>query len=290
MVNFYDNVKSHPEIFRQLACKELLFVHYDCPFERSKTVKWSQHHYFLYILSGKKAYHTPGRSWLLQKNDAVFIKKGASIVEKFFEEVLCIITFFVPDSYLHSFVRQNASLIQKYTTSEEASGLLIPVDVTESLNAYIQSVLPYFYTETPPTEELLELKFRELLLSMITNDRNKQLRSFVHTFLLPEADNLQQIMEANCYYNLTLQDYARLCNRSLSSFKRDFSAVYKTSPAVWLLQKKLDYAYQLLLENDKSINEVSFECGFENNSHFSRVFKKRFGASPLKFRKTVAAI
>ncbi|HET6542556.1 MAG TPA: hypothetical protein VFG46_18830, partial [Chryseolinea sp.] len=71
---------------------------------------WSQQNYIQYILSGKKAFHTPVRSWLMKAGDAFFVKKGATIVEKFFEETLCIITFFIPDSYLQSFMRENRSL------------------------------------------------------------------------------------------------------------------------------------------------------------------------------------
>jgi AraC family transcriptional regulator, exoenzyme S synthesis regulatory protein ExsA len=62
MINYYDKVRAQPEIFRQLTCKELLFVHYDCPLEQVKTDKWSQHNYFMYILTGEKIYNTPGRS------------------------------------------------------------------------------------------------------------------------------------------------------------------------------------------------------------------------------------
>lgn len=53
MVNYYEAAKAHPEIFKQLACKELLFVHYNCPLEQTMNGKWSQHNYFMYILTGK---------------------------------------------------------------------------------------------------------------------------------------------------------------------------------------------------------------------------------------------
>ena len=86
MYNYYERVRSRPEIYNQLACRELLFVHYKCPMEVNRQDSWSQHNYIQYILSGKKAYHTPGRSWLMKEGDAFFVKKGAWIIEKFFEE------------------------------------------------------------------------------------------------------------------------------------------------------------------------------------------------------------
>jgi AraC family transcriptional regulator, exoenzyme S synthesis regulatory protein ExsA len=80
-------------------------------------------------------------------------------------------------------------------------------------------VLPYFYSEKKLAEHLLELKFRELLLHLITDEANCDLSGYLLTLIPPQADNLQQVMEGNCLFNFTLMDYARLCNRSLSSFQ-----------------------------------------------------------------------
>jgi len=54
MINYYDRAKAPSEIFNPLVCKDILFVHYDCPLESNKQDKWSQHDYILYNLSGEK--------------------------------------------------------------------------------------------------------------------------------------------------------------------------------------------------------------------------------------------
>jgi transcriptional regulator GlxA family with amidase domain len=92
-------------------------------------------------------------------------------------------------------------------------------------------------------------------------------------------------MESNFAYNLRLEEYAKLCNRSLSTFKRDFESAYKIPPGKWLLNKRLDNARKLMLDSNKPLADVVFESGFENQAHFSRVFKDKFGVSPLHFKK-----
>jgi AraC-like DNA-binding protein len=92
-------------------------------------------------------------------------------------------------------------------------------------------------------------------------------------------------MSANYLFNLQLDDFAKLCNRSLSSFKRDFQMVFKASPGHWLLEKRITNAKKLLITTDKPVSDVCFESGFESSTHFSRVFKEHFGVSPLQFRK-----
>ena len=92
-------------------------------------------------------------------------------------------------------------------------------------------------------------------------------------------------MEKNYTYNLALKEYARISSRSLAAFKRDFLKYYRTTPGKWLTGKRLTHARMLLNTTKQSITEIAFNSGFENISHFSRIFKEKFGLSPLQFRK-----
>ncbi|WP_437395046.1 helix-turn-helix domain-containing protein [Flagellimonas lutimaris] len=51
-----------------------------------------------------------------------------------------------------------------------------------------------------------------------------------------------------------------------------------------MTSKRLEKAKLLLKSSDKSIGDVVFECGFKNISHFSRIFKERYQASPSQYR------
>lgn len=290
MINYYERVKGQPEIFHQLTCKELLFAKYNCPLEQQITDKWWQHHYFMYIVTGKEVIRTPNQSWMLTPGRAVFIKKGACIMEKFFDDVLCIMSFFVPDSYFVPFLRENSSLLLRDGLPDACNDTVVPIELNNAMTAFYDSMSSYFLTKEKPPEQLLELKFRELLLLIISNPINKELHAYLKTLLPHQADNLHQIMEANCLFNLSQEDYAKLCNRSLSSFKRDFQLVYKVPPGQWLLEKRVNYAQKLIITTDKSIGDVCFESGFESSTHFSRVFKEHFGIAPLQYRKQTISI
>jgi AraC-like DNA-binding protein len=93
-------------------------------------------------------------------------------------------------------------------------------------------------------------------------------------------------MTENYRYNLKLEQFARLSNRSLSSFKRDFQDIFHTTPGKWLLEKRLLHAMNLLCNMNKTISEAAFESGFETTSHFSRSFKEKFGVAPSSICKT----
>lgn len=241
------------------------------------------------MVTGKKAFYAHPKSWLITAGSAVFVKKGGCILEKIHGEDLCLMAFFIPDNYLQSFLIENKTLIQPSCNIPEQSDILIPLDVNQMMLAFYDSVQPYFSAVIKPPEALLELKFKELLFNIITNANNTTLLNYLNTLLLPQANTIPPIVEANFCYNLSLQDYATLCNRSLSSFKRDFQGLYKMPPARWLLQKRLEFARQLLLQTDKTIVDVALESGFEDSSHFSHVFKRHFTVSPLKYRQDILA-
>lgn len=90
------------------------------------------------------------------------------------------------------------------------------------------------------------------------------------------AAMIKNVMLESFHLNLSMDEYAKLCGKSLSTFKRDFKKYFKNTPSKWLKTKRLEYAKTLLLNSDLNINEVCFESGFVNSSHFILTFKSVF--------------
>ncbi len=97
--------------------------------------------------------------------------------------------------------------------------------------------------------------------------------------------DIESIMKCNFQKNIPMKAFAGLCGRSLSSFKRDFKQQLNTTPSRWLLEIRLKQAERLLLESDLNVNEICFESGFKNSSHFIRSFKTQYKYPPNQFRK-----
>lgn len=146
-------------------------------------------------------------------------------------------------------------------------------------------MLVYFADEKPPAEALLKLKLKELLTSLLISASNPALSAYLRSLATCDAPPLPPIMEANFCHSLPLDAFAKMCHRSLSSFKREFHRCYRTTPAKWLIKRRLECAAQMLRTTSLSILEIALECGFEEPSHFSRTFKSRFGRSPTDYRE-----
>jgi AraC-like DNA-binding protein len=124
-----------------------------------------------------------------------------------------------------------------------------------------------------------------LIFSILSNPDNREFLAYVNSISDHQKPQLPEIMEANFTFNLSLAEFARIAQRSLASFKREFNEVYQTTPGKWLTQKRLNYAKHLLDTSKKNVNEICDESGFASVTHFSRAFKERFGSSPRQYRK-----
>jgi AraC family transcriptional regulator, exoenzyme S synthesis regulatory protein ExsA len=164
------------------------------------------------------------------------------------------------------------------------------LDSDKLLQNYFQSMMTLIENNRDPEQSLLELKFRELILTIADNSTNIELHDYFRTLLQePQTVSLVRVMEDNFSFNLKLEDFAKLSARSLSAFKRDFQKQFNTTPGKWLLAKRLDYSMHLLSYERKTIADASFESGFENPSHFSRSFRKQFGFSPTSVKQKLTA-
>jgi AraC-like DNA-binding protein len=284
MINLFSYVKESSE-FRKLEVDELLFVEYRCMHEQTKSGIWSESNYFAFISSGRKAWKSIEHDYEVNTGDILFIKKGANLTHQFFDEDFCAIFFFIPDAFIRSFFEKNPRFLQTSQKDLSKQDSVLQILPDELLTNYYRSIVSYFSLSEKPNEELLKLKIEELLLSLCTSDNHKSIKDYFISLCQNQAYQMTQVMEANFCYNLKIEDYARLCNLSLSAFKRAFKQFYKTTPAAWLKQRKLDLSHHRLLTSDLPISQVSFECGFEDTSHFIRVFKAKYKLTPHQYRQ-----
>jgi AraC-like DNA-binding protein len=283
MVNLYESVWKHPDFCRQFTCGNTLITAFNCPLEARLmpnrfTDLWTSYNYIFYVIDGRKVWHTPGGSYDLQKGSCVFVRKGACIIEQFFDIGFCLVLFFIPDDFICETLKTKKAPIGKTGSRYDS---LILLDTTETLAAFFLSMSSYFTGTKEPDQSLLELKFRELILTIADNPLNAEMLSYFCSLLNePQSVSLKRVMDDNFCYNLKLEQYAILTSRSLSAFKRDFQKQYEVSPGKWLLEKRLNFAMNLLSNLGKTVSEAAFESGFESSSHFSRAFKERFKMSP----------
>lgn len=289
MLNLYEDIRSKKH-YNKFEIGGLLFAEYKCPLEEKFVDIWTHTDYLVHVVTGKKTWHTTDGSFAAEAGQTLYFKKGAAIVEQFFNEEFCLLLFFIPDDFIKNVVVEYAADLYKPHNTINATQSTIRVENDAALTIFFNSMMSYFSKVEKPSEALLKLKLKELILNILVSPKNPAISNYFCKVAERKTPSLSEIMELNFRYNLSLDNYAELCNRSLSSFKRDFQKIYNETPGRWLLNKRLDYSALLLKNDNKNISQVVFECGFEDLSHFSRAFKARFGVSPSTYRNQFSAL
>jgi AraC-like DNA-binding protein len=146
------------------------------------------------------------------------------------------------------------------------------------LESCMASLIPYFNMEGEFPESLASLKIMEAI--SILRIINPEVDHVLANFDAPGKIDLVNFMQRNFMFNMSMEKLGYLTGRSLSTFNRDFKKLFHTSPQKWLTDKRLELAHYQLSEKKKKPTEVYLEVGFEDLSHFSFIFKKKYGVSP----------
>lgn len=288
MLNIREAVRTNPS-YSQLEIGGVLFAEYTCGASMKMLPNWTETDYLINVVTGKKTWHTCDGVWRADSGDTLYFRKGANIVEQHLEENVCLLMLFIPDALLRATVREVIESLRLPAAESPPIPTVLRVENDVALTVLFQSLRAYLAEKEKPAEPLVRLKLKELVISVLTGGKNAGLAAWFRRLAASDAPAIAEIMEENFRYNLSLEEYARLCHRSLSSFKREFQAHFHTSPGKWLLQRRLDHSAKLLVNSSASVTEIAFDSGFEDVSHFSRAFKDRFGIPPVSYRQAPSA-
>ena len=85
---------------------------------------------------------------------------------------------------------------------------------------------------------------------------------------------------------LSLEETARKCGMSVSCFQRSFKQEIGITFNKYVNLLRISKARRLLHENNKSMSEIAFACGYTNQYHFTRTFRRLMNMPPRSFRKS----
>jgi AraC-like DNA-binding protein len=84
---------------------------------------------------------------------------------------------------------------------------------------------------------------------------------------------------------IAVSDLARRANISVSQLQREFQRLFGMTPSDYLLRVRLLMARRQLVETDSPVGEIALDCGFYDQSHFTRAFRRANGVTPLAHRR-----
>ena len=84
---------------------------------------------------------------------------------------------------------------------------------------------------------------------------------------------------------ISLADLAITAGMSKSTFRRVFTMRLSISPGECISTIRINHARKLLAETSATIDQIAHECGFYDQSHFTKIFKRMRGMTPGRYRR-----
>jgi AraC-like DNA-binding protein/uncharacterized cupin superfamily protein len=94
-----------------------------------------------------------------------------------------------------------------------------------------------------------------------------------------------RVIRHNLHRHISISDLAKVASMSETSLHRQFRKHFGTTPSRFANQVRIAEAKRTLRQSRLPVEQLAFELGFSDASHFSRVFRKTAGESPAEYRK-----
>lgn len=228
-----------------------------------------------YTLSGEGVLEYEGKKYVLKEGDGYFISCQKPHIY-----------YAGKNGWKSTVLHINGGLCKDFFERYEKDGQYrISKDIMPSFEAMQFQVLRATQNVHPYQEYrincLLDLLLTELLASTESLSENQKSNS---SEVIPA---LLDYLHSHYTEDIVFEKLAKTFGISRTLLFSEFKRYTGFTPAVYLMQLRIRQAKLLLRNTSLSIEAVSTQAGFNDAGHFSQVFKKEVGTTPLKYRKLV---
>ena len=106
------------------------------------------------------------------------------------------------------------------------------------------------------------------------------------TRLLPwQVRLIAEYIERHIDQRLLVGDLCKIINLTKSHFARTFKQTFRLPPHVYIMRRRIERASKLMMETDARLTEIALNCGFSDQAHLSRQFRRYTAVTPTAWRR-----
>ncbi|MDD4919314.1 MAG: AraC family transcriptional regulator [Bacteroidales bacterium] len=162
-------------------------------------------------------------------------------------------------------------------------GLAFPLETIMKVYNLIDNIA----REVKGFEQFLRLLKLLNELSLSGNSRSLASSSFAHAERNTESRRVCKVKDfinQNYTKKLSLDILSEMVGMTPVAFSRFFKLRTGKTLSEYIIDIRLGYASRMLVDSNKTISEICFDCGFNNLSNFNRIFRKKKNMTPKLFR------
>ena len=128
----------------------------------------------------------------------------------------------------------------------------------------------------------------QFIFLLISNRLKEETEPAIQSKTLEKLKTILKYVEEHYPDHITIEDMAALTYYSKSHFMKFFKAHMGVGFIEYLNDYRLTMSELLLRSSDDPVIEIAQKCGFDNLSYFNRIFKRKYGQSPGRWRQSAS--
>lgn len=254
---------------------------------------WHDEFELIYVTCGQGIFTVNGKRHLCKKGDLVVIPPGAihSIErnqEDFIEYFNILFSFSLLEENPMSLCNKKfLTLISEYDCMKDN---LIKCDsrIGKALASSVKDLIAHRHQKYSGYELMIKSQLYKILYILLNENLNEKKEKTSSQKEMENARRLKKILlytKEHFTEKISIDEIAKIASLSESRFMAFFKSQTNSSFVQYLIDYRLEIAAEEIIQSRLSITEIAMKNGFENISYFIRSFKKKFGKSPLAYRK-----
>ena len=250
-------------------------------------VHWHDELEIIYVKSGFLTVNISGENYIGKPGDAFVVSPGNLHFMGSQTGTVDYFTFLFPLKYIA--FRADDMLDDKLIEPLNSGHLMISPEIKDTVKEQCEQLARVYAAEIDESESKITGQIRKKII----------LLQFIHELwkkgFIVENDTtgrntvekeMISYIQQNYKGKILLREFGEQFHLSEKYISRYFKEHFHITLSQYVTYLRLEHAKQMLQETDISVTEVAMQSGYQNISYFIRSFKKTYGVSPLKYRKS----
>ena len=250
-------------------------------------VHWHDELEIIYVKSGFLTVNISGENYIGKPGDAFVVSPGNLHFMGSQTGTVDYFTFLFPLKYIA--FRTDDMLDDKLIEPLNSGHLMISPEIKDTVKEQCEQLARVYAAEIDESESKITGQIRKkIILLQFIHELWK--KGFIVENDTTGRNTVEKEMVSYIQQNYTgkilLREFGEQFHLSEKYISRYFKEHFHITLSQYVTYLRLEHAKQMLQETDISVTEAAMQSGYQNISYFIRSFKKTYGVSPLKYRKS----